>query len=72
MAWETEPGADSRKRQHNGEPDPTAVEDSAEPPPTTVGDSVRRLISATCTLEDRILPVLDVDRLIEGLSERNG
>jgi len=47
-------------------------EASAEPPPSTVGDAVRRLISATCTLEDRLLPVLDVDRVIEGLSERNG
>ena len=45
-------------------------EDGAEPPPSTVGDSIRRLISATCTLEDRLLPVLDVDRVIEGSSER--
>lgn len=46
-------------------------EDSAEPPPSTVGGAVRRLISAACKLEDRLLPILDVDRVIEGLSERS-
>jgi len=46
-------------------------EDSAEPPPPTIGDSVRRLISAACKLEDRLLPILDVDRIIEGLPERS-
>jgi len=45
-------------------------EESAEPAPLTVGDSVRRLISATCKLHDRLLPVLDVDRVIEGTPER--
>lgn len=45
-------------------------EESAEPAPPTVGDSVRRLISATCKLRDRLLPVLDVDRVIEGTPER--
>jgi hypothetical protein len=27
LAWETEPGAGSRGRQDNGEPEPAAVED---------------------------------------------
>lgn len=45
-------------------------EESAEPPPPTVGDPVRRLISAACKLEDRLLPILDVDRIIESLPER--
>ena len=46
-------------------------EESAEPPPSTLGENIRRLISATCTLQDRLLPVLDVDRVIEGSSERS-
>jgi len=45
-------------------------EDRAEPPPPTVADPVRRLITAACKLEDRLLPILDVDRVIEGLPER--
>ena len=45
-------------------------EESAEPAPLTVGETVRRLISATCKLEDRLLPVLDVDRVIDASPER--
>lgn len=45
-------------------------EESAEPPPPTVAEPVRRLISAACKLQDRLLPILDVDRVIEGLPER--
>ena len=46
------------------------TEDSAEPPPPTVSEAARRLISAACKLEERLLPILDVDRVVEGLPER--
>lgn len=46
------------------------AEESAEPPPPTVGDPVRRLISATCKLRESLLPVLDVDRLVDAEPER--
>lgn len=45
-------------------------EESAEAPPSAVGEPVRRLISATCKLQDRLLPVLDVDRVIDDSLER--
>ncbi len=45
-------------------------EDSAEPPPPTVSEAARRLISAACKLENRLLPILDVDRVIEDLAPR--